>query len=201
MTSPIERLRRWLEDAKQGEPFEADSMVLATVSAEGGPSARVVSCRGIDESGVRFFTHYEARKAVELAENPGAAIVFFWPTLRRQVRIEGRVEKLPAAESDAHFAARPRERQLTTWASPQSRPIDDLDALRARIRALDEQYRGRLIPRPSSWGGYLLRPHSIEFFVSAPDRVHDRRLFVREAPPGAPQGVSDEVWSESRLAP
>ncbi len=189
--SPLRHVRAWLDEAMRAGLADADAMILATASREGVPSARVVLCRGIDDEGIRFFTNYESRKASELAVNPSAALVFFWSSFRRQVRVEGAVAELPAAESDAYFRARPRESQLSAWASPQSRPIANLDEVRLRAREIARAYEGREVPRPAFWGGFVLRPRSIELWTAGEHRLHERRFFV----------LVDGAWLESQLGP
>jgi pyridoxamine 5'-phosphate oxidase len=166
-------------------------MALATVSADGAPSARIVLCRGIDARGVRFFTSYGSRKAGELEATKRAAAVFHWASLGRQVRLEGRVERATAEESDAYFQARPRGHQLAGAVSPQSHPIADLDELRGRWRELEEKLAGAPVPRPADWGGYWLLADRIEIWKAGADRLHDRMLYERR---GA-------EWSGVRLAP
>lgn len=169
---------------------EPEAMTLAT-SHEGSPSARVVLCRGIDDRGVRFFTNYESRKGRELDANPRAALVFHWPILKKQVRVEGVTERLTAAESDAYFGSRPRGSQLAASVSPQSRPIESLEGLRKAQAALREKLEGKPVPRPAHWGGFRVVAERVELWVNGDDWMHERRLFVR-----GPEG-----WSESRLAP
>ncbi len=166
-------------------------MALATVGLDGAPSVRLVLCRFIDARGLRFYTNYESRKALELAANPKAAGVFYWHALGRQLRVEGTVERLSAAESDAYFAARPRGHQLSAMASPQSQPIDSLDELRQRASELDREYAGRHVPRPESWGGYRLVPTAIELWQRGADRLHHRIRFE----------LRGGQWIESQLAP
>jgi len=172
--------------------------VLATVTRSGGPSARVVLCRGLGDDGIRFFTNYESRKGSELAANASAAAVFFWPVLRRQVRLEGAVRKLSAADSDAYFARRPRGHQLGAWASTQSHAIDSLDVVRARHAELDLAWKGQDVPRPPFWGGYLLVPAAIELWQEGEHRLHTRRLFRRSATDPLPD---EGEWTEILLAP
>ncbi len=167
-------------------------MVLSTVDAAGAPSGRVVLCRGIDDAGLRFFTNYESRKAVELEGNPRAAATFHWRRLRRQARVEGLVRKLSPDASDAYFAGRPRGSQLGAWASPQSRVIGSLDEVRARQAELASLHGEREVPRPPYWGGYALQPHALELWTEGADRLHERLLFTRS---------TDSAWVESRLAP
>jgi pyridoxamine 5'-phosphate oxidase len=188
--SPLDRAAEWLEEAQRAGLPDPVAMALATATADGAPSARIVLCRGIDARGLRFFTNYESRKAAELDANPRAAVVFHWPGLARQLRAEGRVERLPGAESDEYFAGRPRGHQLSAHASPQSRPIASLDVVRLRAAALDEEL-GHDVPRPAFWGGYRLVPHAIEFWVEGAHRLHDRVRFELE----------DGAWREERLAP
>lgn len=166
-------------------------MVIATATASGLPAARVVLCRGIDALGVVFFTNYESQKGRELTENPHAAAVFFWPSLGRQARLEGAVEELSAAESDAYFAKRPRGHQLQAWASHQSQVIGSLEEVRARHAALEKEYTGRDVPRPPYWGGYRLVAAKVELWINGADRLHSREVFHREA----------EGWRSERLSP
>lgn len=191
MTDPLALLLDWYGEAAQaGEP-EPEAMTLATCTADGRPSARMVLFRGLSQGRLRFFTHYDSRKAHELDANPRAAVVFHWPRLGRQVRIEGTVERLEAEESDLYFAARPRGHQLQTLASPQSRVIADMAEVTARHRLLVAEYAGKDVPRPSYWGGYALVPTTIELWTRGADRLHERRVFDREL----------TGWRESRLAP
>jgi pyridoxamine 5'-phosphate oxidase len=188
--TPLDRAAQWLSEAEQAGGPDPVAMALATASADGAPSVRIVLCRGIDSRGLRFFTNYESRKAIELDTNPRAAVVFHWPGLTRQLRAEGRIERLPGAESDEYFAARPRGHQLSAHASPQSRVIASLDEVRLRATALEEEL-GRDVPRPAFWGGYRLVPHAIEFWVQGAHRLHDRVRFE----------LKDGAWREQRLAP
>lgn len=190
--TPLERAAQWLEEARRAQPGkDPDAMALATVGADGAPSVRFVLCRGIDARGLRFFTNYESRKGLELSANPRAAVVFHWHGPGRQLRAEGSVERLAAAESDAYFAGRPRGHQLSALASPQSRPIVALEDLRRRSTELDRQYAGADVPRPVSWGGYLLVPSSLEFWTRGADRMHERVRFA----------LHDGRWHEEHLAP
>jgi pyridoxamine 5'-phosphate oxidase len=176
--TPLPKLRRWLARPEAAGLPEPGAMALATASPDGRPSVRIVLHRGWSGEGLRFFTNYDSRKARELAANPHAAVVFWWVSLGRQVRVEGRVEPLPPAESDAYFAARPRGNQLGAWASPQSRPVDPGELL-ARYRTVAKQFRGRPVPRPPRWGGYRLVPDRVEFWLARPSRMHERELWVR----------------------
>jgi pyridoxamine 5'-phosphate oxidase len=189
--TPLERAAAWLDEARATRTAEPEAMALATAAADGTPSVRMVLCRGIDARGLRFFTNYESRKGRELGGNPRAAIVFYWVALGRQLRAEGDVERLSGPESDAYFASRPRGHRLSAHASPQSRPIVSLDALRERTEALRDELTGREVPRPSFWGGYRLVPRALEFWVQGADRLHDRVRFE----------LHDGLWREQRLAP
>jgi pyridoxamine 5'-phosphate oxidase len=190
--TPLQRAARWLEEAHRAQAEkEPDAMALATVGSDGAPSVRFVLCRGIDARGLRFFTNYESRKGLELAADPRAAVVFHWHSLGRQLRAEGAIERLTAAESDAYFAGRPRGHQLSALASPQSRPIGGLDELRRRASELDRQHAGRDVPRPAWWGGYRLVPTVVELWTRGTDRLHERIRFE----------LRDGKWHEERLAP
>jgi pyridoxamine 5'-phosphate oxidase len=188
---PLETLTQWLEEARRRGMAEPEAMALATASPTGAPSVRIVLCRGIDTSGLRFFTNYESKKGVELDANPQAAATFFWPVLERQVRVEGQAERLSAAESDVYFDHRPRGHQISAWASAQSRPVSSLEALGRRVGELIAEHEGRAVPRPPYWGGYLLRPKLVELWIRGADRLHDRVRYER----------SSVGWTSVRLAP
>jgi pyridoxamine 5'-phosphate oxidase len=190
--SPLKIVAAWWGEARAANEADPDAMVLATVSREGMPSSRVVLCRGLDQSGARFFTNYESRKGKELAQNPRASALFYWPLLRRQVRLEGVVEKLSAAESDAYFSQRPRGHQIGAWASAQSHPLASLDALTSRYAELDKTWHKQVVPRPPFWGGYRLVPDAIELWQEGENRLHTRRAFRRERA---------NEWVETLLAP
>lgn len=171
-------------------PF-AEAMTLATVGTNGRPAARVVLYKGRFGDGLTFYTNYESRKGLELSKLAYAALVFHWATLEQQIRIEGRVEKLPAKQSDAYFATRPRESQLGAWASAQSQPLQTRQELEDAYRTLESEHTGRDVPRPPHWGGYLVIPDSFEFWTGHAGRLNDRILFTRD---GA-------GWQRTRLAP
>jgi pyridoxamine 5'-phosphate oxidase len=177
-TDPLAQFTRWFEEAQAVVP-EADAMALATATPDGRPSVRYVLFRGMSDGGLRFFTNLDSRKGDELAANPRAAAAFFWQPLGRQARVEGRIEKLPAAEDDAYFAARPRGHQLAALASPQSRPIGHQELL-ARYAALEAEYAGAPVPRPARWGGFRLVPALIELWQRKDNRLHERTAFVRD---------------------
>ena len=166
-------------------------VALATADAEGRPSVRMVLLRGADERGFVFHTNYNSRKAGELAANPHAALCFHWPTLEEQIRVEGRIERLPSSESDAYFATRPRGSQLGAWASEQSMVLPSRESLEEQYRAIERQFEGSPVPRPPFWGGFRLVPARIEFWFGRPDRLHDRLSYTREA----------DGWRIQRLYP
>jgi pyridoxamine 5'-phosphate oxidase len=189
--SPIIQLSHWLAEAKSVNIPLPHAMTLATASPEGAPSARIVLLKELDERGLTFVTNYDSRKGRELEENPLAALVFHWAAMGRQVRVEGFVEKVSAAESDALFAARPRENQLSSAASPQSE-ITTLEELDLRYDELLRRYEGVPVPRPPGWGGYRLLPGRMEFWQHRFARMNDRIEYARDA-----QGA----WKKRRLAP
>jgi pyridoxamine 5'-phosphate oxidase len=189
---PIRQFTLWLDQAVSAGLREPYAMTLATATPDGRPSARTVLLRGLDGEGFTFYTNYDSRKGKELAGNPRAALVFYWPELERQVRIEGTVEETSADDSDRYFRTRPRESQLGAWASPQSAVIPDRDQLEEHFRAAAREYEGRDVPRPPNWGGYRVRPEVIEFWQGRPGRLHDR-LCYRKLPGGG--------WKIERLSP
>lgn len=190
---PLALFRRWYDEMERSGQVEPAAMTLATADADGRPSARVVLLKGADATGLRFVTNYESRKSRELTVNPHAALVFSWPALRRQVRVEGEVERAQAEWSDAYFAARGRGSQLGAWASEQSSVLPDRDVLEARRAAVEREYADRPLPRPPHWGGMVLRPHAWEFWSGRPDRLHDRFRYRRAA--------GGDGWVVQRLAP
>jgi pyridoxamine 5'-phosphate oxidase len=189
---PIAQFRAWFDEAALSEVPEVNAMALATATADGRPSVRMVLLRGFDERGFCFFTNYESRKAQELEDNPRAALVMFWHELERQVRIEGRIERVSEDESDRYFHGRPPGSRIGAWASPQSRVINSRDALEARYAEVESRYPDGAIPRPANWGGYRVIPDAIEFWQGRPNRLHDRLLYSRRP---------DGGWTIERLAP
>jgi pyridoxamine 5'-phosphate oxidase len=180
----LEQFREWYADGA------TDIVALATATPDGAPSARMVLLKGADEGGFTFFTNYESRKGRELADNPRGALLFHWPQLGRQVRIEGPVERISREESDAYFKTRPRGAQLAAWASRQSEPIESREALEARFAKLDAEH-GDEVPLPPHWGGFRLVPQTYEFWQHREDRLHDRIRHRR----------MDEEWKIERLSP
>lgn len=189
-TDPFRQFATWLAEAEQTEPNDANAMSVATVDANGQPSVRILLLKGVEDGAFQFFTNYESRKGQEL-DNGKAALCFHWKTLRRQVRVVGPVQKLPAAASDAYFAMRERGSQIGAHASRQSRPLESREALKQAVADVEAQYSGADVPRPAHWGGYQLIPTEIEFWIDQPYRLHDRFAFTRD---GA-------GWTVQRLYP
>ncbi|MEM9244712.1 MAG: pyridoxamine 5'-phosphate oxidase [Cyanobacteria bacterium P01_F01_bin.153] len=191
---PMQQFASWFAEASETEGIrEPNAMILGTVSTAGRPSARVVLLKDLDETGFTFFTNYTSRKGIELLKNGFASLVFLWEPLERQVRIEGRVEKIPTAASDEYFHSRPRQSQLGAWASPQSEAIANREVLEQNFVELAEKYpEGTEIPRPEHWGGFKVIPDKIEFWQGRPSRLHDRLVFTLQ---------SDGFWQRDRLAP
>ena len=188
---PIRQFQTWLDDAFAAKLPLAEAMTLATVTAEGKPSARMVLLKQVDRDGFVFYTNYNSAKARELDANPYAALVFYWVQLDRQVRVEGSVTRTSREESREYFATRPRESQIGAWASEQSEVIESRAALEERAIELEKQYDGRQIDCPEHWGGYRLKPERIEFWKSRIGRLHDRILYQRDG----------DSWTITRLAP
>jgi len=182
----------WLAEARASEPNDPEAMALATADDVGNPSVRMVLLKGHDRNGFVFYTNEESEKGRELALTTQAALLFHWKSLRRQVRIEGHVERVSPAEADAYFATRGRDSQIGAWASDQSRPLDSSTLLRQRVDQAAERFEGQPIPRPPHWGGYRVVPLTVEFWQDRPDRLHERRLFMSQ---------QDGGWDEWLLYP
>ena len=214
-SDPIAQFQRWFEEARAPrasgrlrkffvgfyksllmaagqEPTDVTAMTLATADKAGRPSARVVLLKGVDERGFIFFTNYDSRKGQELAENPQAAVVFYWADLERQVCVAGAVSKLPASESQAYFQTRPVGSRLAAWTSPQSEVVPDRAELEAKWEQTKARFAANEVTCPPNWGGYVLSPQRIEFWQGGPNRLHDRFRYTRQ---------SDNQWSIERLAP
>lgn len=190
--NPFKQFADWYEAAEAAHPKLPNSMTLATASADGKPSARMVLLKGFDEDGFVFFTNYESKKGQELEENPNAALVFYWADIDRQVRIEGSVSRTSREESEAYFQTRPAESRLSAWASKQSSPVPNRQTLEDEMERLIKEYEGKEIPLPPYWGGYRLVPTVIEFWQNRPGRLHDRFRYTRQ---------SDGRWLIERLSP
>ncbi|MBK1441993.1 pyridoxamine 5'-phosphate oxidase [Parapedobacter sp. ISTM3] len=188
----VAQFQKWFDEALDRQVMEPNAMALSTVSATGRPSSRIVLLKQLDESGFGFFTNYESQKGTELAGNPYAALLFFWPELQRQVRVSGRVEKMIDELSDRYFQSRPKGSKLGALASPQSRQITGRSVLDNRLAELEEQYQNvAYIPRPPHWGGYRLVPDLVEFWQGRGSRLHDRLVYEKQ----------DGQWTIKRLAP
>jgi pyridoxamine 5'-phosphate oxidase len=189
---PFEQFARWYEAATEEVPL-ADAMTLATSGGDGAPDARMVLLKGHGPDGFRFFTNLDSAKAGQIAADPRGALILYWREHDRQVRARGPIERLPAADSDAYFASRARESRLGAWASPQSRPLADRAELDARLAEVRERFDGvENVPRPDSWGGFALRPETIEFWQGQQARLHDRFVYSHGG---------DRAWRIQRLAP
>jgi pyridoxamine 5'-phosphate oxidase len=188
--TPLEQFTRWFDEAMDAKVAEPTAMTLCSVDGNGRPSARIVLLKGFDQRGFVFYTNYESRKGRELAGNPNASLSFFWPEMERQVRIEGRVAKIPDQESDTYFNSRPLGSRIGAWASPQSQPITR-EALEARKQEFEASL-GDHPARPPHWGGLCLNPSYVEFWQGRPSRLHDRLIFQKN---------EKDEWETLRLAP
>ena len=191
MTDPIALFDEWLNEARAAEVNDPEAMALATCGADGQPSVRMVLLKGHGPKGFVFYTNETSDKAAQLQSNPRAAILFHWKALRRQVRIEGAVERVDSAEADAYFASRARDSQLGAWASDQSRPLDTRATFEQRFEEAKRRFDGRDVLRPATWGGYRVVPERIEFWTAREHRLHERRLFTRDG----------DRWREGLLYP
>jgi pyridoxamine 5'-phosphate oxidase len=188
----IEQFEKWWDDAVKSEIDEVNAMTLATASSDGLPAARIVLLKAFNAEGFQFFTNYESFKGKQLVENPRACLVFFWKELERQVRITGLVEKLSEKDSSDYFRVRPEGSRIGAWASPQSEIIESSEWLVKRVDQFEKQFSDSEIPKPPHWGGYLVRPVTIEFWQGRPNRLHDRLLYTLQ---------ENGNWMIERLAP
>jgi len=191
--NPIRQFQKWYDEVRASGVSEQDaiSMTLATATKDGPPSARVVLLKGVDDNGFVFYTNYQSRKGKELDENPRACLLFYWPKVWRQVRIEGAVEKVSDAESDDYFQTRPLGSKVGAWASNQSEVVDSRETLEARFAEIEKRF-GEDVPRPPHWGGYRLKPNAIEFWQGRENRLHDRLRYRLQ---------EDGAWVIERLGP
>jgi pyridoxamine 5'-phosphate oxidase len=191
MTDPFALFDEWFAAARASELNDPEAMALATADAAGNPTARIVLLKGHGHDGFVFYTNDHSAKGQQLAINPQAALLFHWKSLRRQVRVEGPVERVGNSQADDYFASRGRDSQLGAWASDQSRPLDCRETFEDRFEQVKRQYEGQAVPRPPHWGGYRVIPQRLEFWTDRPHRLHERRLFTR----------SSDGWSEGLLYP
>lgn len=190
--NPIEQFETWFAEALKAEILEPNAMFLATATAAGEPSGRIVLLKGIEEGGFVFYTNYKSRKGSEIAQNQAVALTFFWAELERQVRIEGKASFLNPEKSDEYFLSRPRESQIGAWASPQSEVIENRSVLESLFAKYQKEFENQAVQRPTHWGGYLVKPHYIEFWQGRENRLHDRICYTLQ---------QNENWVIQRLAP
>jgi len=189
--NPIEQFNLWLQEATDAKEKDPNAFTLATVTKDNRPSARVLLYKGIRDNKFMFYTNYTSRKAQELFLNPQASILFYWPTIYKQIRIEGTVSKMERQQSQQYFQTRSRESQLGAWASHQSHAIASRESIQKQFTFYEEQFKDQEIPCPEHWGGFYLEPHSIEFWLGRPHRLHDRFIYSRHG----------DDWEITRLAP
>jgi pyridoxamine 5'-phosphate oxidase len=189
---PMRQFANWWQQALESKIEEPNAMTLATCSASGRPSARIVLLKGIENNGFVFFTNYLSRKGTEIHDNPFVSLLFFWKELERQVRIEGKITRVAAKESDEYFSSRPKESRIGAWSSPQSRVIESREILQKNVEKYNAQFAEGIIPRPEFWGGYQLQPDLIEFWQGRPGRLHDRLRYAL---------AENNTWKIERLAP
>jgi pyridoxamine 5'-phosphate oxidase len=191
--NPVNQFKYWFEEALSSKVNEPNAMTLATVGKTGFPSVRTVLLKDAGEKGFTFYTNYNSRKGKEMEENPNVSILFFWPELFRQIRIDGIVSQIDPAISEAYFKERPRGHQLSAWVSEQSSDVESKTVLEQKTKELEEKYKGKEIPFPAFWGGYCLKPVSFEFWQGQPNRLHDRIVYTADS--------ENNSWSIKRLAP
>jgi pyridoxamine 5'-phosphate oxidase len=191
MEDPLTLFETWLAEARGAMGYDADAMAVATATADGAPSARMVLLKGVDDRGLVFFTNYSSRKGADLGKNPRAALLFHWQPLGRQVRVEGAVSRVDRAESEAYARSRPRQSQLSALASPQSEVVPDREWLERRVEELDREHAERELPVGEHWGGFRVEPQAWEFWEHRDNRLHDRHRYTR----------ADGGWKVERLAP
>ncbi len=190
--NPVKQFDTWFNEAIDAKLHEPNAMTLSTATRDGVPSARIVLLKGYDNYGFVFYTNYLSRKGKEITKNPAGALTFFWGELERQVRIEGTIEKLSKEQSDKYFQTRPKTSQLGALVSPQSQEIDGREILETKLSELELQYADKEIPKPSYWGGYILKPRLVEFWQGQRSRLHDRIVYKK---------IDNQTWKKVRLAP
>lgn len=189
--NPVIQFSKWFREAVDAKVNEPNAMTLSTATIDGKPSSRILLLRNFNEEGFVFYTNYKSRKGEEISRNPNAALLFFWPELERQVRIEGILTKQTAEESDLYFSSRPRASKLGAWTSAQSKVVASRKVLDEEYEKISKKYPDEQVPRPEYWGGYVLRPQSVEFWQGRPGRLHDRILYTEQ----------NKSWKIERLAP